>query len=194
MKNGGVIVTWEQFLTIFLTAIITAGATNIFGYWKEKRISSSKYAEEVLKRLYVPIYKILVEGVIPGDGYQGIDEDQLDRIKSIIDDNPELTDPKLDALIYGYLEDAYWNLNRLYVDQKNPEYVIYDSDRKLLDYILISFNKTRKSLGLPHDRTYAFPILIKLKKWREKVWYIKKLRKLKKKQKKSSTSQLEDTE
>ncbi|MGM7722174.1 hypothetical protein [Metabacillus sp. Hm71] len=150
-----------EFWKIFATAVLTAFASNLFGYIKEKRTASSKYTEQVLTELYVPIYKILVERIIPGDGYEGIDQDQLDSIKDIIDDNPELTDPILEGLIYGYLEDAYWNVTRIHADQQDPRFETYDSDRRLLDYILISFNKTRRPLGLPHPKEYAFQSYLK---------------------------------
>jgi hypothetical protein len=57
---------------IIITALLTAAATNYFGYWKDKKIASGKYAEECLRKLYIPIYKIITEGIIPGDGYEGI--------------------------------------------------------------------------------------------------------------------------
>lgn len=154
-----------EFWKIFSTAVITAGAANVFGYFRDRKNVSTEYSERVLKELYVPIYKVLTGRIIPGDGYDGIDEKQLVAIKEIIEENPELTDPKLDRLIYVYIEHSYFNWKS---SNRNDDYYIYDSDRKLLEYILISFNKTRRSIGLPSDLNYAYPILVKFRNWRKK--------------------------
>jgi hypothetical protein len=75
----------------------------------------------------------------------------------------------LENLIYGYFEDAFWNVNRLHADQLDPREIAYDSDRNLLNYILYSFNKTRRELGLPYAIKYAFPFYIKLVELKRKI-------------------------
>ncbi len=168
-----------EFWKIFATAVITAAASNAFGYFKDKKFASSKYTEDVLTKLYVPIYKILTDNLVPGDGYDGINAGQLDIIQQLIKDNPELTDPQLEKLVYGYLEDDYHNqLESINNDYNN---FIYDEDRKLLDYVLISFNKTRRSLGLPYDLKYASPIVVKSKLWFKDIRYKQRRKKMKRK-------------
>jgi len=172
-----------EFWKIFATAVLTASATNIFGYFKEKKFASSKYAEQVLKELYVPIYKILTKSIIPGNGYEGINRGQLEEIKEIIEKHPELTDPRLDSIIYRYLEDIYFEYNQ--TGDYPERYRTYDLDRKLFEYILISFNQTRRYLGLPSDLKYAYPILFKFRVWKDKKSnqrIQRKIRKIRKKE------------
>lgn len=151
---------WESILASFLTGIIAAAATNLFGYWKEKSFANSKYTERVLTELYIPIYKILNKGSNPRIGYSYIDENQLNDIKVIIDSNPELVDPKLDKIVVEYIEIAFFNITRIFEDQIPPESMRYDENFKLYTYILCAFNKTRKSLGLPSDKRYNSKISI----------------------------------
>lgn len=168
--------TWEQFLTIILTAIFTSGATNLFGYWKEKSFAESKYTERVLTELYIPIYKILNGATIPIIGYENIDEQLLNDIKKIIDKNPELVDPKLNKIVDEYFEIAIFNISRVYEDRISPKLMRYDENRKLYNYVLLAFNKTRKSLGLPSDKRYSSKIsfLYKLQ-FRVQMYFRKKL-------------------
>jgi hypothetical protein len=143
---------------IILTAVLTAGASNYFSYWKDKKIAAGKYAEDSLRKLYIPIYKILVKHIYPGDGYDGIDEDQVSDIKKIIDENPELTDPELGRIVDSTFEDVMHQNSRPYDDQLDLKAMRYDDDRELLDYVLIAFNKTRKNLGLPSNKYYTSKI------------------------------------
>jgi hypothetical protein len=178
---------WSQFITIFFTAVITSATTNLFGYWKEKRTASSKYTERVLTELYIPILKIIESKVEPGMGFEGLDDDDIDKLIRILKDKPELFDPKLEKIIYSYYEMSYdsWKYNK--------HFSYFENDRKLLDYVYIAFNKTRKSLGLPYEKKYAYPWILQFQRWK-KDWMSK--RRIKKAIKKNgrSTSPLEDTE
>lgn len=175
-----------EFWKIFSTAVITAMASNLFGYFKDRKFATSKYTEDTLIKIYVPIYKILTERIVPGDGYDGILESQLIEINKIIGNHPQLTDPRLSNIVYSYIEDIYHNSNPNYNPQTS-EPIIYDLDRELLDYILISFNKTRRSLGLPSDITYAYPLLLNLIKWKS-IFTKRRIRRIIKRREKKKES------
>ena len=145
----------NEIYIIFITALVTAFFSTVFSYYKEKKFASSKYTEKSLTELYVPIYKILNGGVDPFAGYLYIDETQLSLIKEIIDDKPELVDPRLNKIVEDYHAQAYANISRVFEEQIPPQYMKYDEDYKLYTYILYAFNKTRKSLGLPYDKKYS---------------------------------------
>jgi hypothetical protein len=157
----------NQFITILLTAVITAGATNLFGYWKEKKFKSSQYTEKTLTELYIPIYKKIYSKVEPGDGFVGFDEDDVDQLVAILMNKPELFDPKLEKIIYGLYEISYenwkYNENQSFTKEENA----------LLEYIEIAFNRTRRNLGLPFKLVFAYPILYKAIKFRK---YLKNMR------------------
>lgn len=164
--------TIGQFFTIFFTAILTAGFTNLFGYLKEKRVASSKYTETVFKDLYLPIYKIIYSRVNPYDGFEGLEEEDIDELIKVLENNPELFDPKLQKILYRFYEKSY-------INWKFNEHESFSKDEKeLIEYMEIAFNKTRKALGLPYDRKYAYPILLKLMIWKNDF---KNARKIKRK-------------
>lgn len=168
----------EEFLTILFTAFITAFAMNFFGYVKEQRISTSKYTECALRELYISIYKILTGRITPGDGYEGIDDEQIIAINKIIEEHPELTDPELEKIFYNIYEDAYFNW-KANIESNHD----YDLERELLEYILTAFNKTRKSLGLPYERKYTSRFIgayLNLKERYKKRKYNRRLKKIKK--------------
>ncbi|UQD52325.1 hypothetical protein C0971_10105 [Bacillus methanolicus] len=152
-----------EFWKIFATAVLTAAASSLFGFLKDKKVASSKYTEESLRKIYVPIYKILMENLNPMDGYEGIASRQFYRIKEIVNEHPELCDPKLDSIIWGIDEDIRFQSMNYNHNDNNLEYELFDENRKLIDYVLHAFNKTRKSLGLPADRLYVYPILRKIR-------------------------------
>lgn len=67
-----------------LVASVTIFLTNVFSYLfaikKEARLQSTQYKIEILDKVYTPIYKILTTDIIPGDGYECIDDHQLESI------------------------------------------------------------------------------------------------------------------
>ncbi|MEI2338931.1 hypothetical protein FA002_02245 [Priestia megaterium] len=164
--------TWSQFITIFLTAIVTAGFANIFGYWKDKRVASTKYIEKVFTELYLPIYKIVDQKVNPIDGFEGLDEHDIEALIAILKDKPELFDPKLEKIIYRYYEKEYANW------QYGENRSFHENDTELLDYVSIAFNKTRKSLGLPYEVKYVYPIILKGKNLKKKMSRYFKIRRI----------------
>jgi hypothetical protein len=128
---------------IILTAILTAVANNLFSFFREKKISSYKYAEDTLKKIYIPILEIINQGYFPGDGYNGLDPQQVRDIKGVLENNREMVEPKIEYIVEGYVEEI--------VHSENEE---YDLDRKLLWEVLTGFNRIRKSLGLPYEIKY----------------------------------------
>lgn len=137
---------------IVVTSLITAGATNYFGYIKERKFASSRYTEKVLVNLYIPVYKLLESfSYDPYVGYVGMSKDQFWELKEVIDKNPELVDPKLETFIYNIIGDIY----NVYQDDNFQGYGIYDKNGDLYNYVMKSFNITRKSMGLPYDKYYA---------------------------------------
>lgn len=145
----------NEIYIIVITALVTAFFSTIFSYYKEKKFASSKYTERALTELYVPIYKILNDCSDPLAGYLFINETQLQLIKEIIDNKPELVDPKLNKIVDKYYTLAYINISRVYEDQIPPQNMRYDEDYKLYRYVLYAFNKTRRSLGLPFEKKYS---------------------------------------
>jgi hypothetical protein len=170
-----------EFGKIFTTAVLTAVAANFFGFFKDRRVASSKYTEESLKKIYVPIYKILYENLDPSQGYEGIYSNQFGKIKVIVDKDPDLCDPKLERIIWRIYEeiqiDSY---NQINSDSKF-DHTLYDEDRKLLEYVQHAFNKTRKSLGLPADIVHVYPILYKIRYSSKTYWLLYNKRKFKRK-------------
>jgi len=96
--------------------------------------------------------------VDPLDGYQGISGSQFRKIKNIVDEYPELCDPKLDQLVWSIEEDM-----RIEAHNYNYSHDSYDENRKVYYYVRYAFNKTRKRIGLPSDILYVYPILYKLR-------------------------------
>lgn len=152
----------NQITTIIITSIITAVCTNFFGFIKEKKLKSLAYTDSCLKKIYIPIYQILIRDIIPNIGYDGINQDQVSDIRHIIENNPEYTDPELKEIVDSYFQEMYMNVTRLHADQVDPRSLTFDKDEKLYKYILFSFHTTRRSLGLPYNRKYAFKFLYKL--------------------------------
>lgn len=159
----------NQIVTIIITSILTSIFTNYFAFLKEKKVKSLSYTDESLKKIYIPIFKTITDKVIPGDGYEGIDHHQLDKIITIIKNNPEYADPELEKIVFRYEEDLFNEANRPYITQKDPNLLSFDENRELLEYILISFHRTRKSLGLPYNSYYANPIIYRIKNWKRNL-------------------------
>lgn len=166
-----------EWVQVLLSGVAAAVTSTILSYFKEKKFASSKYAERVLTELYIPIYRMLREDVLPGDGYEGLNMDQVNRIDNVAKKNPELTDPRLDEIVNAYME-VLTSPNYPFVDELEH---VFDQDRKLFTYIMIAFNRTRKSLGLPYDKDYVYPLLSRIKSLGLKRKVLRVLRKLKRK-------------
>ncbi|MFS0666296.1 hypothetical protein AB1L06_20280 [Bacillus mojavensis] len=147
--------TWTQFFVILLTALLTAIMSNLFSYIKEKMIASSntssKYTEEILSKLYVPLYRLVTRGNYNLKGYDGLTPKTVFEMKKIIEQNPELCEPGLERLIVNLYEEA----RRLdgysgTVHMKQGKKV--DENGELYNYIVNGFNTIRRNLGLPSER------------------------------------------
>ena len=109
-----------------LVAAVTIFITNIFSYLfavkKEVRIQSTNYKIETLDKVYTPIYKILIHDVVPGNGYESIDDHQLESILEIAAENINLVDPKLDNILWKLREEiryreTQFNNHFIYLDE-----------------------------------------------------------------------------
>ncbi|MDF2065088.1 hypothetical protein [Bacillus sp. Cr_A10] len=148
---------WETILTATVIAAVVSGIMNflIQLYFEHRRVKDRKLQEIkendklILHELYTPIYKILSEHITPGDGYEGIDIGQLNRIRKIIEVKPELVDKELDRITYGYLED----LNHLGKSDSLPtdNEKFADRDNKLHNHVWEVYNQKRKNLNLPYE-------------------------------------------
>lgn len=153
-RGGGVL---SEVALIVITALVTSGLSTVFSYYKEKKFASIKYTEKVFVELYLPLYKFLQEAEIdPMVGYIGLSESNFWRFKEIIDEKPELIDPKLDAHVNKIIEEIHVENSQ---ERKQKDYFygykFYDESFGLYFYVVKSFNITRKSLGLPYDKHYA---------------------------------------
>ncbi|MBH0228841.1 hypothetical protein [Halobacillus yeomjeoni] len=157
----------SQMLTIIITAVVTSVFTNYFAFLKEKKVKSLSYTDKSLVKIYIPIYKILTEGLIPGEGYEGVYSNQVFKITKILEDNPEYVDPELEGIVFQYEEEILLALSTT-TDTSEMDGMLLDEDRRLLDYILTSFHKTRKSLGLPYNKVYADEVYIWIEQWKSK--------------------------
>ncbi|WP_045522764.1 hypothetical protein [Neobacillus niacini] len=140
----------REIIIALASSAVTIFITSFFSYYfnikKEFRTQSIGYKTDILKKVYTPIIKELSTGIIPGDGYEGINDSQILAINEIIENNYELVDAELDSLLWQLKEVIY---------HSNGEYSYFDDNRKLLDHVLINYNLLRKSLGLPYDSNYT---------------------------------------
>jgi len=151
---------WEAIISASVVAAIVSSSLNfIFQFFNDKR----KYKEEklkelkendklIIKEIYGPILIILEGDIIPGDGYDGLDSDQLTSIRKIIEINPHLVDKELDHVTYNYLEELY-HLSRNQSSPNSYEKFI-DFDRKLFTHVLTVYNTKKKNLNLPYKDEY----------------------------------------
>ncbi|PIC66752.1 hypothetical protein CSV71_08030 [Sporosarcina sp. P21c] len=135
-----------------LVAAVTIFITNIFSYIfamkKEVRIQSTNYKIEILDKVYTPIYKILIQDVVPGDGYESIDDHQLESILKIAAENINLVDPKLDNILWKLREEVRYAER----ETQYNGFIYLDEDRMLLYHIESYYNKLRKAIGLPYEK------------------------------------------
>ncbi|WP_017378818.1 hypothetical protein [Paenisporosarcina sp. TG-14] len=168
---------WITIITAAITTIIVSWIGYFFGHLKDKKIAITKYSEESLRKIYIPIYKILIQNVDPLDGYEGITGSQHNSIKKIADNHIELCDPKLESLIWRIEEDIRHEASAFSYNQ----YDLFDQNRNLFNYVLHAFNKTRRSIGLPFDIFYVYPILYKLRYSNSYLDIVYKIRRFKRK-------------
>jgi hypothetical protein len=141
--------------TEFANIIITAFITGIFTYWltskRDRKTIIYEANKELLVKVYSPIMKIINNSVYPGDGYEGLDDDEIQEIADIIHDNLMIIDRILDSFAWSFKEEIHNSGYKHYSQYSN-----YDDDRKFLDYISYRYNYLRKSVGLQYDNEYFF--------------------------------------
>ncbi|MEC1261272.1 hypothetical protein P9D34_12535 [Bacillus swezeyi] len=145
---------WTQILTVVITALLSAFFTNLGAYAKDKKLrnenATSKYTEDALMKIYSPLYKIVTSKRYTPKGYDGLTHEQMIKIKGIIESFPELCPPDLEDLVGDLYDDSIrlYQMNKMGYGSE-PK---VDEDRRLLNYITNSFNKTRKELGIISDK------------------------------------------
>ncbi|TDL34831.1 hypothetical protein E2R51_03670 [Jeotgalibacillus sp. S-D1] len=144
----------HEWFSILLTGVTAAIVSTALHYFFQLKIERRKKDEKIIRDLYGPIFNILGEKIIIGEGYQGIDQDQLKAIRNIMDKNPFIVDRALEEITYNFLEKEFTNLSKLFLNQIPPINLIFDEDRKLLEHVLFRYNEKRKALGLPFDEAY----------------------------------------
>lgn len=166
-----------------LVAAVTILLTNIFSYLfalkKEGRNHAVHYKIETLDKIYTPIYKILIQRVIPGDGYEGIDDHQLESIIKITDDHVNLVDPKLNKILWNLREEAQY----IWQTRGDISYIILDENRVLMNHVESYYNLLRKAVGLPYEKPWQNKLFTLKKIFRRKYNSLKRLMKKRKKAK-----------
>lgn len=150
---------WGNILSASVIAVVVSSMMNFgFQLYFDKRKSRERDLLEIkendkiiIKELYGPILNILGQDIIPGDGYEGVDSDQLTSIRNIIDINPHLVDVELDHITYSFVEELM-HLGRNQSIPPSFEKFI-DFDRKLMDHVLSMYNTKRKNLNLPYNKS-----------------------------------------
>jgi hypothetical protein len=140
----------DSFITGSLTAlatVVTAVFTYVTTVRKERKAQVNTHRLEILQKVYTPIYRVIMDGVYPGDGYEGLTNSQLNKIYDIITERLELVDPRLEQLVWSLKEDQMLE-GRQFEENIGP---YLDEDREFLDYVEFRYNDLRKSLGLPYD-------------------------------------------
>ncbi|MGK8605500.1 hypothetical protein ACRS42_10270 [Bacillus thuringiensis] len=137
--------------------IITAILTHILTSKREKFAKTYEYKVKMLKDLYAPMYKILLQGIRVNSQYKGINSEQFKQIDEICRENIELVDPILQNIIYET------DISIVFAEDfgnSSESSSIRDKDRKLFAYVQYQYNYFRKDLGLPFDRkiTNVFPL------------------------------------
>lgn len=144
--------TMFEISKIIITAVLTASLTYWINSKKESAEKKYKINKELIDKVYEPIIKIINQSVIPGDGYEGLGNSEIDYIINIIDKNARIVEPKLESFSWRFKEEIHYNG---YSD-RNVMYDIYDDDRKFLDYINYRYNIIRKKIYLPYNGDYFF--------------------------------------
>lgn len=150
IPKKGFIMSWAQFFTIALTAILSALFANFATYLKEKKIrnenASVKYKEEALSKIYTPIYKIVTKELYTPKGYDGLNHEQITQIKGFVDNFPEYCTEELIHLVNDLFDDSTKLDDMAKMGYSNPSKV--DEDNKLYKHVTEKFNSIRKELGM----------------------------------------------
>ena len=132
--------------------IVTAIITGLFTFWltglrenKQIRLDSNR---KLLIDVYDPIIKVINEGIWPTEGYDGLDEQQTNKIVAIISNNEVIADSRLLTFRWALKEHQYINRHN------SSSFIRYDLDKKFLHYAEFRYQKLRKLVYLPYDKNY----------------------------------------
>lgn len=150
---------WTTILSAGATGAIVSSFLNFFIqlFFEKRRTKETKLNEIkevdklILHNLYAPILEVLSDDIVAGDGYEGLDYEQLLEVREIIKNNSHLVDTELDKITYSYEEDV---MHMGYSNSFPNIEKFIDTDRKLLDHVLRIYNQKKKSLNFPYDNTY----------------------------------------
>lgn len=138
----------EEYIQIMVTAMLTSLLT----YWVTRRHEwrqlNIENRSKLLKDVYAPIMKIILGGIWPLDGYDGLGDKQANNIIGIITENEVLVDTGLSNWAWSLQEDVYING----MNQVPSSHAQYDMDRHFLNYVEEEYHKLKKSVGLPYNK------------------------------------------
>ena len=160
----------NEFVKILLTGVSAAILTNFFGFWRDKKTIHSKYLEETLKELYIPLIREI--GLGAKNDFTHLTKAQIDNIRTLLLNVPHLVDLNLSKLMKEFSsnytkKEAFHtipvdfkpemkiNLVSKKMELEDPITSHYSVDLKLKFEILKGYNTVKRSLGLPYDIKYV---------------------------------------
>jgi hypothetical protein len=150
----------EQLFTILATGLLSGlGSGLLTHYLATRRTVSEIRKSNLLKQLenvYLPIIKVIRNGFIPLDGYEGLSHFQVNEIIEIIKNNEQYADTDLDVWAWRFEEEQY-----IISPNDDSHYYSFDEDGKFKDYVYRRYNLIRKELHLPYDKKVLMPSIIK---------------------------------
>lgn len=139
-------IQYSELFNIVITALLTTFLTSIAYHLKVENEKKYEHNFKALQLVYNPIIKVLDHSIEPGIGYEGFDYTHLSHIEEIISNNAIYVDPRLEAFIWGFREDArYRDLN----------YYLFDENGRFQYYVNKTNHKLRKKVKLKYEKKYV---------------------------------------
>jgi len=140
-----------EMLKIVITAVITTIFTSIAYTYKVNNEKKFENSFRSLELVYNPILKLIQKQIVPGDGYEGINSNDFEKINEIIQQNAIYVDVKLESFIWEFEETIYhFERNQIIHPIRYPQLML-DEEGKFLDYLIYKNNKLRKDVKLKYD-------------------------------------------
>ncbi|SET85848.1 hypothetical protein SAMN05216389_1442 [Oceanobacillus limi] len=149
--------TWTKIASAVLIAAVTSFVTHKLAISKERRLQTEKHKLEILNKVYTPLYRAFIDKLMKDYGrpfgYLGVDTDLFTELNKIYKQNIFLIDPGLESRIWEIKEHFYQEQIRM--DETGDRTPIKgDYDNRLIRYVFYQYNKMRRKLKLPYDKTY----------------------------------------
>ncbi|GGD22918.1 hypothetical protein GCM10011389_33330 [Pontibacillus salipaludis] len=148
---------WTKIVSALIIAFITSIVTHRLAIAKERRLQTDKQRFEILNNVYIPLYRAFINKQIKDIGkpfgYLGIDEELFHEINKIYEDNIHLIDPALEARIWE-LKDHFSEEQRRMEEMGDNTPVQGDYEYRMIRYVFYHYNKMRRRLKLPYEKTY----------------------------------------